>query len=98
MFFGRVRMQVEVKVCRAYGARTMLGNSMPQPCRTGLTFGSRPYGPQSPDRFLEKHFQDEPAELQIPIRLRSGQALGCAPSKNISRKGPRNCRSLGLAR
>ena len=25
---------------------------------------------------VEKHFQDEPAELQIPIRLRSGQALG----------------------
>jgi hypothetical protein len=49
-----------------------------QPCRAGLTFGGRPYGPQSPDRFLEKHSQDEPAELQIPIRLRSGQALGFA--------------------
>ena len=39
------------------------------------------------------------------IRLRShgkpgqaGQALHFAPSKNISRKGPRNCRSLGCAR
>jgi hypothetical protein len=29
---------------------------------------------------VEKHFQDEPAELQIPIRLRSGQALGFAPN------------------
>ena len=70
MFFDGVRMQVEVKVCRAYGARTMLGN-MTQPCRAGLTFGGRPYGPRSPDRLLEKHLQDEPAELQIP-RLRSG--------------------------
>jgi hypothetical protein len=48
-----------------------VGESMPQPCRAGLTFGGRPYGPQSPDRFLETHFQDEPAEPQIP-RLRSG--------------------------
>ena len=29
MFFDRVLMQVEVKVCRAYGARTMLGNRAP---------------------------------------------------------------------
>jgi hypothetical protein len=63
-------MQVEVNVCRAYGARTMFGESVPQPFRAGLTFGGRPFGPQSPDRFLEKHFQDRPAELQIP-RLRS---------------------------
>ena len=70
-FFDRVLMQVEVKVCRAYGARTMLGNRCPSPGRAGLMFGGRPYGPQSPDRFLETHFQDEPAELQIP-RLRSG--------------------------
>ena len=70
MFFDRVLMQVEVKVCRAYGARTMLGNRCPSPGRAGLTFGGRPYGPQSPDRFLEKHSQDGPAELQIP-RLRS---------------------------
>jgi hypothetical protein len=61
----------EVKVCRAYGARTMLGNRCPSPGRAGLTFGGRPYGPRSPDRFLEKHFQDGPSELQIP-RLRSG--------------------------
>jgi hypothetical protein len=47
-----------------------VGESMSQPCRAGLTFGGRPYGPQSPDRFLEKHFQEGPAELQIP-RLRS---------------------------
>ena len=26
MFFDRALMKVEVKVCRAYGARTMLGN------------------------------------------------------------------------
>jgi hypothetical protein len=71
MFFDRVLMQVEVKVCRAYGARTMLGNRCPSPGRAGLMFGGRPYGPQSPDRFLEKHSQDGPAELQIP-RLRSG--------------------------
>src|SRR5580658_10211619 len=77
MFFDRVLMQVEVKVCRANGARTMLGNRCPSLGRAGLTFGGRPlrqaqgrlYGPQSPDRFLEKHFQDEPAEPQIP-RLR----------------------------
>ncbi len=57
MFFDRVLMQVEVKVCRAYGARTMLGNPMTQPFRAGLTFGGRPlrqaqgrlYGPQSPE-------------------------------------------------
>jgi hypothetical protein len=30
------------------------------------------YGP------VDKHFQEGAAELQIPIRLRSGQALGCA--------------------
>jgi hypothetical protein len=55
-----------------------VGESMPQPCRAGLTFGGRPYGPQSPDRFFETHFQNEPAEPQIPIQLRSGQALGYA--------------------
>ena len=77
MFFDRVRMQVEVKVCRAYGARTMLG-ILCQPCRAGLTFGGRPHklragstGLKSPSRLLEKLFQDEPVELQIP-RLRSG--------------------------
>ena len=48
-------MQVEVKVCRAYGARRMLGNRCPSPGRAGLTFGGRPYGPRSPDRFLEKN-------------------------------------------
>ena len=68
MFFDKVLMQVEVIVCRAYGARTMLGNLSG---RAGLTFGGRPYGPLSPDRFLEKHFQDGSAEPQIP-RLRSG--------------------------
>ncbi len=26
----------------------MLGNPMSQPCRAGLTFGGRPYGPQGP--------------------------------------------------
>ncbi len=65
MFFDRVLMQVEVKVCPAYGARTMLGNRCPSPGRAGLMFGGRPYGPQSPDRFLEKHSQDGPAELRI---------------------------------
>ena len=40
-------------MCRAYGARTMLGNRCPSSGRSGLTFGGRPYGPQSPDRFLE---------------------------------------------
>ena len=29
MLFGRLLMQVEVKVCCAYGARTMLGNQVP---------------------------------------------------------------------
>jgi hypothetical protein len=71
MFFERVLMQVEVKGDRAYGARTTLGNRCPSPCRAGLTFRSRPYGLQSPGRFLEMHSQDRPAELQIP-RLRSG--------------------------
>ncbi len=37
MFFEKVLMQVEVKVCRAYGARTMLGNPSAQPGRAGLT-------------------------------------------------------------
>jgi hypothetical protein len=53
-------MQVEVKECRAYGARTTLGQ--PSPSVAGLPFCA--------DRLLEKHFQDEPAELQIPL-LRS---------------------------
>jgi hypothetical protein len=35
MFFDEVRMQVEVKVCRAYGARTMLGNRCPSPAGLG---------------------------------------------------------------
>jgi hypothetical protein len=34
IFFDGVLMQVEVKVCRAYGARTMLGNRCLSP--TGL--------------------------------------------------------------
>ena len=39
MFFDRV-LQVEVKVCRAYGRSDNVGGSMPQPCRAGLTFGT----------------------------------------------------------
>jgi hypothetical protein len=35
MFFDIVLMQVEVKVCRAYGARTMLGNRFPSPAGLG---------------------------------------------------------------
>jgi hypothetical protein len=54
MFFDGVLMQVEVKMYRAYGACTVLGNPMSQPFRAGLTFGGRPlrqaqgrlYGPQ----------------------------------------------------
>jgi hypothetical protein len=46
---------------------------IPQPFRAGLTFGGRPSGPRSPDRFLEKHFQDEPAELQIPFDFAQGR-------------------------
>jgi hypothetical protein len=30
-----VLMQVEMKVCRAYGARTMLGNRCPSPAGLG---------------------------------------------------------------
>jgi hypothetical protein len=81
MFFDRVRMQVEVKVCRTYGAETMLGNRMSQPFRAGLMFGGRPlrqaqgrvYGPRSPDHLLEKHFQDGPVELQIPFDFAQGR-------------------------
>ena len=64
MFFDKVLMQVEVKVCRAYGARTMLGNRIPQPFRAGLTFGGQPYGPRSLDCFFEEHFEDGPTELR----------------------------------
>jgi hypothetical protein len=35
MFFDKVLMQVEVKVCRAYGARVLLGISMPHPSGLG---------------------------------------------------------------
>ena len=76
MFFDRVRMQLEVKVCRAYGARAMLGNRCPSPYRAGLTFGGRPSGPQSPDCLLEKHFQDGLVERQIPSdALKAGSQL-----------------------
>ena len=40
-------------------------------------------------QYSVENISTTPAELQIPIRLRSEQALGFAPSKNISRKGPR---------
>jgi hypothetical protein len=32
------------------------------------------------------------------LDLRQGSAAPTAPSKNIPKKGPRNCRSLGFAR
>ena len=56
-------------MCAAPTALGQCWGLMPQPCRA-VQFGSRPYGPQSPNRFLGKYFQDGPAELQIP-RLRS---------------------------
>ena len=33
--FDNILIQVEVKVCRAYGARTMLGNRCPSPSGLG---------------------------------------------------------------
>ena len=48
MFFDRVRMQVEVKVCRAYGARTMLGNRCPSPGGLGRRLAVGPPGLETP--------------------------------------------------
>ena len=73
------------------GRSDNVGESMPQPFRAGLTFwrsalrASKPR-PQSPERSSKRHFQDGPAKLQIPIRLRSGQALGCAPTARRGRR------------
>jgi hypothetical protein len=56
-----------------------VGELMPQPFRAGLTFGSRPYGPRSPARSLKKHFQDQPAELQIPFDFAQGRLSAALP-------------------
>jgi hypothetical protein len=53
IFFDKILVQVEVKVCRAYGARTILDRSPDLPA---AQFDGRPHGPQSPDRSLEKTF------------------------------------------
>src|SRR5580658_9496204 len=60
---------------------------MPQPFRAGLTFGDRPYGPQSPGPFLEKHFHDVAAEPQIPVRLRSGSSRLRSPGFPVEAGG-----------
>ena len=65
-FFYSGLTQVEVEVCLTYGARTMLGIDSPALPGWAAQFGGRPYGPQNLDRFLEKHFQERSAELQIP--------------------------------
>ena len=89
MFFDRVLMRVGVKVCRAYGARTMLGNRCPSPA--GLADVWRSALRASKRRPLPR----KNISRTSPQNCRS---LGYAPSKNIPRKGPRNCRSLGCAR
>jgi hypothetical protein len=50
-----------------------VGESIPQPFRTGLTLAIGPYGPRSTDRFLEKHSQNGLAELQIPFDFAQGR-------------------------
>jgi hypothetical protein len=88
-------MQVEVKVCRAYGARTMFGESMPRPRRAGLTLGGRPlrqaqgrlYGPQSPDCPSPKTFPGRACRTAVPSATLGMTKGGVVLSLNIAVDG-----------
>ena len=56
----------------------MLGNRCPSPSRAGLTFGGRPYGPRSPNLFLEKNISRTGLQNCRSPSAGSGQALGFA--------------------
>jgi hypothetical protein len=69
--------------CRAYGARTILGSTS-QPCRTGLTSDSRPYGPGETERsHTQSRFGAAPTALgrswvtDVPAPCRPGLFSRC---------------------
>ena len=69
MFFDRVRMQVEVKVCGAYGTRTMLGNRCLSPAGLGGLLAVGPTGLKA---------QTASSKNIARTGLQNCRSLGCA--------------------